>query len=248
MTDHHTQVSRDLPDRRGIPMDSSSGTDSTAPTTERKKSHSVVREVIETLLLALLIFVAVRAVVLNFRVDGVSMNSSLANNEMLLVNRNAYFSLDQDKWLGWIPGTDFDDDDRWRPFGTPDRGDIVVLNPPASRNADKPYIKRVIGLPGDTFEIRDGAIFIDGIRLVEPYLDDGKRTTCEESSNVCGPIEVPADSVLVLGDNRNNSEDSRFFGFVPVDNIIGKAWLSYWPTDQIGVAPHNDYPELDDSN
>src|SRR5680860_1517670 len=128
MTDHHTQVSRDLPDRHDTPMDTSVGADSTAPTTERKKSHSMVREVIETLLLALLIFVAVRAVVLNFRVDGVSMNSSLANNEMLLVNRNAYFSLDQDKWLGWIPGTDFDDDE-WRPFGIPERGDIIVLNP-----------------------------------------------------------------------------------------------------------------------
>jgi len=247
MTDHHTQVSRDLTDPRGIPLESSADADPAGATNERKKSHSMVREIIETLLLALLIFVAVRAVVLNFRVDGHSMDSSLANNEMLLVNRNAYFSFDQDQWLGWIPGVAFDDDDAWRPFGMPERGDIIVLNPPGA-NANKPYIKRVIGLPGDSFEIRDGGVFIDGIRLVEPYLDDGKRTSCQESSDVCGPIEVPQDFVLVLGDNRTNSEDSRFFGFVPIDNIIGKAWFSYWPTDHIGAVPHNDYPELGDLN
>jgi len=187
----------------------------------------------------------VRAVVLNFRVDGHSMDTSLADNEMLLVNRNAYFSLDQDRWLGWIPGTDFDADDEWRPFGIPERGDIVVLNPPRDEaRADQPYIKRVIGLPGDTFEIRDEGVFINGIRLVEPYIDEGKRTVCPPSSDYCGPLEIPAGSVLVLGDNRTDSEDSRYFGFVPIDNIIGKAWLTYWPTDHIGVVPHNDYPEL----
>ena len=99
-------------------------------TRQNQKSRSMVREVIETLLLALLIFVAVRAVVLNFRVEGHSMDTSLQDNEMLLVNRNAYFALDQDKWLGWIPGVDYDAGDTWRPFGTPERGDIVVLNPP----------------------------------------------------------------------------------------------------------------------
>jgi signal peptidase I len=194
----------------------------------------------------LLIFVAVRAVVLNFRVDGHSMDSSLDNNEMLLVNRNAYFSLDQDKWLGWIPGVDFDQDDVWYPFGIPERGDIVVLNPPSEANADKPYIKRVIGLPGDTLEVRENGVYINGIRLDEPYLD-GKPSPCIENSQVCGPVEIPEGSVYVMGDNRTNSEDSRYFGLVPIDNIIGKAWVTYWPTSEIGVVPHYEYPELNGS-
>jgi len=247
MTDHHSRVSDDVQDSRGVSQgaDDDTGTQATKP--ETKKSGSMVREVIETLLLALLIFVAVRAVVLNFRVDGHSMDSALSDNEMLLVNRNSYFGLDQDTWLGWIPGVDYDEDDTWRPFGTPERGDIVVLNPPGGATANKPYIKRVIGLPGDAIEIRDNNVFINGIELVEPYLDDGKETTCRASSDYCGPIEVPEGSVIVLGDNRDNSEDSRVFGFVPIENIIGKAWITYWPADNIGIADHFDYPELNDT-
>jgi signal peptidase I len=204
----------------------------------------MVREVIETLLLALLIFVAVRAVVLNFRVDGHSMDNSLDHNEMLLVNRNAYFSFDQDKWFGWIPGVDTDDGAVSYPFGTPERGDIVVLNPPIE-GEDKPYIKRVIGIPGDTIAIHDDGVYVNGTRLDEPYID-GRPTRCIPESQVCGPLEVPADAVFVMGDNRTNSSDSRTFGLVPIDNIIGKAWITYWPTDDIGIVPHKDYPELEE--
>src|SRR5688572_15561393 len=134
MTNRPNEAAPDLAPNPGASADSPHQDQPVTPsieTTSKASSRSLVREVIETLLLALLIFVAVRAVVLNFRVDGHSMDHSLQNNEMLLVNRNAYFALDQDKWFGWIPGTDFDEDDTWRPFGTPERGDIVVLNPPA---------------------------------------------------------------------------------------------------------------------
>jgi signal peptidase I len=245
MTDHHSRVSGDNEDSLRTPPVTDPDTPNDSTTSDGKKKGSMVREVIETLLLALLIFVAVRAVVLNFRVDGHSMDSALADNEMLLVNRNAYFGFDQDQWLGWIPGVDYDPDDTWYPFGTPERGDIVVINPPNGATADKPYIKRVIGVPGDAFEIRDDRVYINGIELVEPYLDRGTATdNCRE---VCGPLTVPEGSVIVLGDNRDNSEDSRYFGFVPIENIIGKAWLTYWPFDNIGVADHFDYPELNGS-
>ncbi|MEJ7900986.1 MAG: signal peptidase I [Thermomicrobiales bacterium] len=245
MTDHHSGVSDNVQDSRGAPQDSDDASSPQTSTVEQKKSSSMVREVIETLLLALLIFVAVRAVVLNFRVDGHSMDSALADNEMLLVNRNAYFGFDQDQWLNWIPGVDYDEDDTWRPFGIPERGDIVVLNPPQGASADKPYIKRVIGVPGDTIQIRDNGVYINGIELVEPYLDEGKETVCRESSNYyCGPLDIPEGSVIVLGDNRDASEDSRVFGLVPIENIIGKAWITYWPAGNIGVADHFDYPEL----
>lgn len=218
-------------------------TPETARTAPNVKKPSMLREIVETLLIAVIIFVAVRAVVLNFRVDGTSMFPNLENNEMLLVNRNAYFSYDKDTWFGWIPGVDSEDGEIVYPFGKPERGDIVVLEPPESATADKPYIKRVIGEPGETVEIRDGRVFIGGQPLVEPYLD-GTETKCEPSRNVCGPIKIPNDSVLVLGDNRINSEDSRFFGVVPIDNIIGKTWITYWPRDDIGIVPHFDYPEI----
>lgn len=209
------------------------------------KRPSMLREIAETLLLALIIFVAVRAVVLNFRVDGKSMQPSLADNEMLLVNRNAYFAWDEDQWFGWIPGVDTEDNaDPSYPFGKPERGDIIVLNPPPSASADKPYIKRVIGEPGDTVELRNDRVFINGEQIDEPYLG-GLETTCRPTQ-VCGPLTVPEDSVFVLGDNRGNSEDSRTFGVVPIENVIGKAWLTYWPVRQIELVPHEEYPELAD--
>lgn len=246
MTDQHTQLHGDLPDSTGKLADQSGNLHPqvTTTTTEQKKSRSIVREVIETLILAFLIFIAVRSVVLNFRVEGHSMDHSLETGEMLLVNRNAYFALDQSRWLDWLPGVDYDEDDAWRPFGIPERGDIVVLNPPDSASTDKPYIKRVIGVPGDSIEIRDQLVFINGIQLDEEYIDDGNESRCNVDTQNCGPLEIPEGSVFVMGDNRMNSEDSRFFGLVPIENIVGKAWITYWPGDRIGIVPHEDYPEL----
>lgn len=208
------------------------------------KRPSMLREIAETLLLALIIFVAVRSVVLNFRVEGKSMQPSLANNEMLLVNRNAYFAFNEDQWFGWIPGVDTDDHAAPSyPFGKPERGDIIVLNPPSSASADKPYIKRVIGEPGDTVAIRAGHVFINGVQIEEAYIN-GVKTPCTEVQ-VCGSLTIPEGSVFVLGDNRGNSEDSRYFGPVPIENIIGKAWLTYWPVDRIELVPHEEYSGSD---
>lgn len=250
MTEHNSRRLGDaIPadDRHTGLVDGSDPDESSIPAATRAvpntKKPSVLREIIETLVIALIIFVAVRAVVLNFRVDGHSMDPNLDDNEMLLVNRNAYFSYDEDTWFGWIPGVDAEEGDIVYPFGKPERGDIVVLNPPESASADKPYIKRVIGEPGESIEIRDGHVFINGQQLEEPYLDE-VETKCEPSRNVCGPLTIPDDSVLVLGDNRVNSEDSRIFGVVPIDNIIGKTWITYWPKDDIGIVPHFDYPEI----
>lgn len=251
--EHHIRSSAMAPDERplrtyGDNQQANEGAEAPVdPTAQpvRTKRPSMLREIAETLLLALIIFVAVRAVVLNFRVDGKSMQPSLTDNEMLLVNRNAYFAFDDDQWFGWIPGVDTEaGGDPAYPFGKPERGDIVVLDPPPSASADKPYIKRVIGEPGDTVELRNDQVFINGERIDEPYLE-GLETKCREVQT-CGPLAVPEDSVFVLGDNRGNSEDSRFFGIVPIENIIGKAWLTYWPIRQIELVPHEEYPELAD--
>ena len=181
-----------------------------------------MREVVETLLLAALIFFLVRLVVLNFKVDGDSMLPNLVNEQMLLVNTNAYRSVS-------VNGGDY------YPFDPPERGDVIVFDPPT--NADKPYIKRIIGLPGEEVTFSDGHVFIDGQVLEEDYIKD--RTRCG-ATDKCDVV-VPDGSIFVLGDNRKNSLDSRRFGPVPIQNVVGKAWLSYWPPADFGFVPHESY-------
>jgi signal peptidase I len=205
-----------------------------------KSAARAVREIVETLLLALIIFVAVRALVLNFRVDGNSMVPNLQDQEMLLVNRNVYLHFDVNKWLNYLPGDDREEPRIVYPFHPPERGDIIVFNPPVE--SEKPYIKRVIALAGETVEIKaDGYVYINGQKLDEPYIQ-GPITEC--TSRKCDAVTVPEGAVYVLGDNRRNSSDSRIFGPVDVDDIIGKAWLTYWPFDDLGLVPHYDYPGI----
>jgi signal peptidase I len=116
---------------------------------------------------------------------------------------------------------------------TPGRGDIVVFDRPASDpvsdpNQPKVLIKRVIGLPGETVESRDGLVFVDGKQLDESYLAPGTVT------NIDAPIFVPDDNALVLGDNRSVSLDGREFGPIPQDLIVGRAILRIWPLDRFG--------------
>jgi signal peptidase I len=206
------------------------------------KKSGAVRETVETLLLALLIFVAVRQVVLNFRVEGSSMEPNLQNGEMLLVNRRSYSEFNPATLINWIPGIDVDGHD-YQPFGGISRGDIIVFNPP---NGAEPYIKRIIGLPGDVISFQGGNVFVNGTQLDEPYIDDG-ITNCPTAS--CrAPVTVGPDQVYVLGDNRGNSEDSRYFGPFNIDAIIGKAWITYWPLRDLGSVPHYDYPNIPEAN
>lgn len=169
----------------------------------------LIREIVETVLLALLIFLLIRVVVQNFRIEGYSMEPSLHQGQYLIVNKAVY------QWLH-----------------DPQRGDIVVFEYP--RAPDRDFIKRVIGLPGETVEVRDGAIYIDSVPLEEPYLSDA--THGNMSPRKLGPNEY-----FVLGDNRDNSSDSRSWGPLPRDNIIGKAWLSYWPPRLWGPIPDPNY-------
>lgn len=208
---------------------------------ERKQS-SALREIIETALLALLIFVLVRTFVLNFKVDGRSMLPTFENGEMLLVNRNAYRAFDAWDVIDWIPGVDERNTTPLLDFGSPERGDVVVFTPPEP-GEDKPYIKRVIGLPGDEIDVRNNHVYVNGIELDEEYVG-GRDSTCPSGWQNCGPLTVPEGSVFVMGDNRTNSEDSRFFGPVSEDRIIGKAWVVYWPTESWGTVDHQEYPEL----
>jgi signal peptidase I len=201
------------------------------------KKRSGLRETIETLILAVLIFFGVRQFVLNFQVDGESMFPNLHNGEMLLVNRHAYEDYNLSSLVNWIPGVDIDDH-TVTPFGDVERGDIIVFNPP---NDDKPYIKRIIGLPGDEISFANDHVYVNGVEVQEDHIVDVTRCP---TSNCQRPITVPEGNVYVLGDNRDNSDDSRYFGPVPIDDIIGKAMFTYWPLDEVGRVPHYDYSNV----
>lgn len=108
------------------------------------------------------------------------------------------------------------------------RKDIVVFIPPPEAGKSEVMIKRVIGLPGDEVVIKDGIVYVNGEALEEPY-------ELEKPREDFGPVKVPADSFLVLGDNRNNSFDSRFWGAVPRQNIIGRAIFRYFPVNEIEI-------------
>lgn len=198
----------------------------------------LIWEITETLVLALLIFVAVRSVVLNFRVDGLSMEPSLDSGQMLLVNRQIYFHFDTNDVLNTIPFVEREGENVIYPLHPPQRGDIVVFDPPIGRTS-KPYIKRVIGLPGETITIRDGIMHVDGQPLDEPYIQGS--ATSWPNADPTREVVVPEDHLFVLGDNRNNSTDSRSFGAISNDTLIGKAWISYWPSTLAGILGTPDY-------
>lgn len=197
----------------------------------------VGRELAETVILALLIFFAVKAVVQNFRVEGSSMEPSLSGQEYLLVNKAIYFRVNLDsigKFVPFVP----DDDGRERHlFRAPRRGDVIVFKYPGDTSRD--FIKRVIAVPGETVEVKDGTVFINGAPLKEDYILATPNYTY-------GPKTVPEGQYFVLGDNRRNSFDSHAWGsgcnqqqecdFVPEENIIGQAWIRYWPFDALGLV------------
>jgi signal peptidase I len=120
-------------------------------------------------------------------------------------------------------------------FGEPQRGDIVIFPPPGIESKYD-YIKRVIGLPGDTVEVIDGTVYVNDMPLEEPYITN-------PGNGFMAKITVPEGEYFVMGDNRNNSTDSRSFGTVPGDTIVGKAWLSIWPISDWGTAPNYDLSE-----
>ena len=211
------------------------------PEAPMKKSSSVVRGVSEltrTLLLAALVFLGARTVVLPYEVEGASMTPNLHNSERVLVNRTVYFHVDLNKFINLIPGVDKEGTNEFYPFHSPERGDIIVLNPPLS--SSQPYIKRVIGLGGESISFKNGYVFVNGEQLVEPYID-GAITRCN-GTPYCS-IDVPDGYVYVLGDNRDNSSDSRAFGLVKIEDIIGKAWFTNWPLTDVGLVPHYEYSE-----
>jgi signal peptidase I len=152
------------------------------------------------------------------------MVPSLQNEQHLLENRIAYWNIE-------IGGT------KHYLFHPPKRGDIVVIEPPIPH--DKPFIKRMIGLPGDTILIRDSKVTVNGFALNEPYI---AQTPAYSWPTDGKPYTLGPDEYFVLGDNRNASEDSHFFGPIHAKNIMGKTWISFWPFKDLKFVPRPVYP------
>ena len=191
-----------------------------------------VREIVETILFALLIFLLIQAVWRNFRVEGHSMEPNIHDGQYLIVERLPYstgFPVNLlRRTLGRLP---LGNQALSYVYHPPQRGDVVVFIPP--NNQKKDYIKRVIGIAGDRVELRQGTVYVNGYPLNEPYTMPGQGP-----ASTWGPSLVGKDELFVLGDNRGASTDSRFFGMLPAKDVIGKAWLSYWPPRHWGFLRH----------
>jgi signal peptidase I len=224
------EVARTSPDPGA---DTDQGTHSergyTAPPVSRRPLGCLI-EIAETLILTIVIFWVIQTFVAQpYQVQQESMFDTLEEGQYVLV-------------------------DKLTPhFDSYSRGDIVVFHPfdheescaePAEQIPgevdDTPFIKRVIGEPGDLVELRGGDVYVNGVRVDEPYLD-GKET------DVFGEDDswtVPDDRLFVMGDNRGNSTDSRAFGPICVNEVVGRAWLRYWPLSTIGILQTPTYPDI----
>jgi signal peptidase I len=161
-------------------------------------------DILETVILAVVLYFGINAISARVRVDGLSMNPTLQHGEYVLVSRLAYKT------------------------GTPERGDIIVFSYPIDQKQD--LIKRVIGLPGETVTIRNSEVLINGEKLKETYI--------AQPPIYSGEWTVGEGQLFVLGDNRNDSKDSHQWGLLPIENVIGKALLIYWPPPEWNLINH----------
>lgn len=163
------------------------------------KHSRLVREIVEVIALALIIFLAIHFSIQNYTVNDHNMEPGLHSGQFVLVNRLVYL------------------------FHSPERGDVIVFQEPDNPGTD--LIKRIIGLPGDTVKWDGTNVWVDGAKLNEPYIT--KASNYNANTVMPGPNQY-----FVMGDNRPNSKDSRSFGVVPKDYIVGKAVLVDWPLGQ----------------
>lgn len=170
-----------------------------------------LKEIVQTGLMMLAVYTLLNLAVPTRFVEGSSMEPNFHDGQRLFISRFEYM------------------------LGAPARGDVVVI-----RNPDNPnhpdLIKRVVGLPGETVTIEFGEVYINGLRIDEPYVSALPRYS--------GSFTLGSDEYFVLGDNRVNSRDSYDFGPIKRDTIVGRAWISYWPPQWIGIVPDQQYDTL----
>ena len=180
---------------------------------------SFLRELAEVVLLAVILYIGISFAVQTVHVEGLSMFATLDDNDYLIANKIDYR------------------------LHAPQRGDIIILRPPNNNSTD--FIKRVIALPGERLLIRDGVVYINGHRLIEPYLPEAwvvfNNWPATGSAN--GTV-IPPNQYFVMGDNRNKSQDSRYFGPIGRDRIDGRAWFRIWPLGHFGDI-YSQVPQLE---
>ena len=169
------------------------------------RMKSALREILWTIVFALIVFAIIVFTTEMYKIWQTCMLPNIEPGERLVISQMSYRLHD------------------------PERGDIITFHPPQDPTIT--YIKRIVGLPNETIEIRDGSTYINGMRLEEPYLREPMTQPFEA-------VTIPPGHYFVMGDNRNVASDSRTWGTLPRENIIGKAWLCYWPPGRIGKAPN----------
>ena len=193
--------------------------------------RALIRELFETVILALLIFLVLHISVQNFQVQGPSMQPTLNEGAYVLVNKLVYLRFQPKELIGLLPFVDVEEEDSVFAFHAPRRGEVIIFRYP--RDITRDFVKRVVGVPGDTVELKQGQLYVNDVLIDEPYI------TSPDSRNV-ERLLVPENAYYVLGDNRRVSNDSRDWGPVPTDNIVGRAWVSFWPLDRwqaLGIRP-----------
>lgn len=191
------------------------------PARPRLTTHRRLRrDIIETILLIIVIYTLVNLTTARAIVEGPSMQPNFYTGQLVVINRFAYY------------------------FAQPARGDVVVLHSPRtecqapekveSRGCED-LIKRVIGLPGETVEIKQGRVYVNGSLLDEPYINEFCRSGCD------GSWVTKPDEYFLLGDNRSNSYDGHSFGPIARHLIVGQAWIRYWPPQDANIIPHPVY-------
>ena len=192
--------------------------------------YRLFREALEAIVLAMLIFFLASVTLQNFRVLGASMADTLQDGQFLVVNKVAYSSFDKARLAELVPFWSVDESEKVFTFHPPQRGEVIVFHPP--RRPDVEYVKRVVAMPGETVEIHRGRVIVDGAPLEEPYI---LRESATETRH---PLLLADDEYYVLGDNRLGSEDSRTWGPVILDSIVGRVWFTYWPLSDAGLISH----------
>jgi len=188
----------------------------------KPKTKSVVREWIESIVVAFILAMVIRTFVIQaFKIPTGSMRPTLLEGDLILVNKFIYG--------GKVPFTEL----RLPAARQPKRGDVLVFIYPEDRKKD--FIKRLIALPGETVEIKNGSIYINDKPLLDPVFNQRYYYNRGDLAREGEKIVVPGDSFFVLGDNSASSKDSRYWGFLPRKNILGKAMIIYWPPNRIRI-------------
>ncbi len=174
--------------------------------------HTLFREVAEVALLVVTIYAFVNLSTVRAVVEGPSMQPNFYTGQLIIVSRFVYY------------------------FRSPARGDVVVLHDPQDPTQD--FIKRIVGLPGETVQLKGGRVYINGVILDEPYIPE----FCDTCPN--DTWQLDSEHYFILGDNRNHSLDSHRFGPIERNLIVGQAWLRYWPPQDFAIIPHPVYDPI----